>query len=648
MSSNKVAILIVEDDKVFAELLAEAMKERGYRPAIAADAFEAESLVKINSYSAVIIDCMLPKKNGVDLAVTLREGAMPDTPIYFMSGIFRDRTFAADAIKKVNAEMFLHKPFELNELLDVLDQELDPRDEMGKIPLNQLLSKNFSSVRDRRKAIEYLEEISGYDLPLVISVLMKANCSGEFNIATSDGAIFGISLAEGMIVNVDSSQTNEFLAELLIQKGFLPKEDLDHYFENNKSTKLIDGLFEKSLLSPHAASLARLEQMKIEFGSLIKNINMNVNFTATRAKAKPGAYIRYDEFLPLLAEVVENKLDASWLKSFYSQWADHPIRVNSSDFENEPAFNFEIVSQATGLKDKIAEELTLEELNHLLSSSEECLYKAIHFLASGRFILFDEMKRSKDLKKHTQHMQDIYKNIVGQNPLDVFRYFGVSEQFKRSEFDRIYKEFIQSNHPDTLPKSAPPEVRELFESTLKMVSEAYEVVSENGQLDSLKLEYEKRNLKTQLAIDHQADGYLHLIRQGQFQEAYRELKKLYIEHQSKRADLYMIWAHIRLNGDYIPTSEAAQMIQKLEAYSSDFVSDTHYYFIYALVKISQGDFIGGKKYLEKSMQLNPQFLDARREYANLKAKIGKGEGTETFIQEISQVVSNFFKNKKVK
>ena len=181
-----------------------------------------------------------------------------------------------------------------------------------------------------------------------------------------------------------------------------------------------------------------------------------------------------------------------------------------------------------------------------------------------------------------------------------------------------------------------------------MVSEAYEVVSENGQLDSLKLEYEKRNLKTQLAIDHQADGYLHLIRQGQFQEAYRELKKLYIEHQSKRADLYMIWAHIRLNGDYIPTSEAAQMIQKLEAYSSDFVSDTHYYFIYALVKISQGDFIGGKKYLEKSMQLNPQFLDARREYANLKAKIGKGEGTETFIQEISQVVSNFFKNKKVK
>ena len=145
MSSNKVAILIVEDDKVFAELLAEAMKERGYRPAIAADAFEAESLVKINSYSAVIIDCMLPKKNGVDLAVTLREGAMPDTPIYFMSGIFRDRTFAADAIKKVNAEMFLHKPFELNELLDALDRELDPRDEMGKIPLNQLLSKNFSS-----------------------------------------------------------------------------------------------------------------------------------------------------------------------------------------------------------------------------------------------------------------------------------------------------------------------------------------------------------------------------------------------------------------------------------------------------------------------------------------------------------------------
>lgn len=66
-------ILIVEDEKVVADSLAQILCSRGYDARIAYSAESALQLVAQFAPSLAILDVMLPKMNGIDLGVILKE-----------------------------------------------------------------------------------------------------------------------------------------------------------------------------------------------------------------------------------------------------------------------------------------------------------------------------------------------------------------------------------------------------------------------------------------------------------------------------------------------------------------------------------------------------------------------------------------------
>ena len=72
-SGGEAAILIVEDDKVVADSLAQILSTRGYDVRVVYSAEAALQLVAQWSPDLAILDVMLPKMNGIDLAVTLKK-----------------------------------------------------------------------------------------------------------------------------------------------------------------------------------------------------------------------------------------------------------------------------------------------------------------------------------------------------------------------------------------------------------------------------------------------------------------------------------------------------------------------------------------------------------------------------------------------
>src|SRR5687768_2133924 len=95
-------ILLAEDDGNLRETLAEALRAEGIDVLVAAHglgAIEAFEGAGDDPPSAVVLDVLMPKMTGFDVAKTLRAKGI-DVPIVFMSGVYKSQAQAEDAKEK--------------------------------------------------------------------------------------------------------------------------------------------------------------------------------------------------------------------------------------------------------------------------------------------------------------------------------------------------------------------------------------------------------------------------------------------------------------------------------------------------------------------------------------------------------------------
>ena len=107
-------ILVVEDDAPLASILVRALREESYAVDQAMDGQEAEWLAFENPYDLIVLDLMLPRKNGLDVLKSLREGGVK-TPVLILTA--RDTKEDVVAGLDRGADDYLTKPFDLEELL---------------------------------------------------------------------------------------------------------------------------------------------------------------------------------------------------------------------------------------------------------------------------------------------------------------------------------------------------------------------------------------------------------------------------------------------------------------------------------------------------------------------------------------------------
>jgi two-component system copper resistance phosphate regulon response regulator CusR len=107
-------ILVVEDDRKVAGFVEQGLKEEGYVVDLARDGEEATMLAHVNDYDAVLLDVVLPKKNGFQIAAELRREGR-NTPILMLTS----RDAPEDVVRGLDAgaDDYLSKPFRFDELL---------------------------------------------------------------------------------------------------------------------------------------------------------------------------------------------------------------------------------------------------------------------------------------------------------------------------------------------------------------------------------------------------------------------------------------------------------------------------------------------------------------------------------------------------
>jgi two-component system copper resistance phosphate regulon response regulator CusR len=107
-------ILLVEDEPNAAHVLAKGLREQAYAVDIAVDGDDALFQAGTTDYDAVVLDVMLPRKNGFVVCRSIRESGCA-VPILIVTA--RDAVDARIEGLDAGADDYLVKPFDFGELL---------------------------------------------------------------------------------------------------------------------------------------------------------------------------------------------------------------------------------------------------------------------------------------------------------------------------------------------------------------------------------------------------------------------------------------------------------------------------------------------------------------------------------------------------
>jgi DNA-binding response OmpR family regulator len=147
-------ILYAEDDETLAFLTKDNLEQNGYEVTHCADGNLCLDAFRAAAFDICILDIMLPKMDGFELAEAIRK-ANADVPIIFLSA----KTLKEDRIKglRLGADDYLVKPFSIEELLLKIEiflkrsQKKAPEKTAQTVGKYEFDSRNFTLSTDAEK-----------------------------------------------------------------------------------------------------------------------------------------------------------------------------------------------------------------------------------------------------------------------------------------------------------------------------------------------------------------------------------------------------------------------------------------------------------------------------------------------------------------
>lgn len=644
MGKGKVAIL--EDDNTLASAMKTAFERSGFEVYVTSKTEEIQEYLHKNQVAALFVDCLLPSGSGSDFIEEIRRKFPPAVlDVVMMSGIFTESGVIKDIVRSTKAISFLKKPFDIKEALGLVKvketmssqvEEVSPRK-----ALYLLFNKPKVSVREKRKTIEALEEIHGFDLPYLYSLLVETSASGHLNIVGGKGDVFGISFSDGKIIGVDIVDQETQLGKLLIEAGYIHPEDLKEGLSTTSNKKIGERLIHKNLLSPHAFNIALANQMSIRLSRTIVDMPIKVNFVATDMELT-HPFIGSDFLSVFLHDWVASKIDFEWLKAHYTQWGHYTLAKSVSFDPSHPFLKMPLIAMHPGLVDFFTKGQTLNQLMDARKYPEETSYKALHLLlAKGLLVFADRSAKADDPEERLRTLKRLQAQFHAKNTLEIWDVLvgmaGGSDsepQFVVSEFRKII---------GAEPAPGQHDLMRVYHHLKQIADEALKF-AQGGNRDQMKEEMAKQEIAMKIkavAFFDEAKAALH---KSQFAQAAGLLSKaLSMDAGLEKIKLHMIWAKL---GQADSQARKQQIIKDIEMellqIPPEEKFDALYSYVMGLYQKAKGDFTAARKSFEKAYNLDSNFIAARREITSLLQKTQKKDALN---MDLKDLVAGFFKKR---
>jgi two-component system alkaline phosphatase synthesis response regulator PhoP len=128
---KSLRVLLVDDEQDIVDTIKYSLELRGYKVDVAYDGMTAVDRARKGKYALMILDVMLPGKNGYEVSRQLKEemeaGKLDPFKILLITARKLDNELREDFVSTWSkADACLYKPFDLEGLLDDMSRLLDP------------------------------------------------------------------------------------------------------------------------------------------------------------------------------------------------------------------------------------------------------------------------------------------------------------------------------------------------------------------------------------------------------------------------------------------------------------------------------------------------------------------------------------------
>ncbi len=628
---KKFKVLVVEDDKKFAETLLRVFTEEGYECHVAEKPQTALSLIKVHSFDVALIDCMLPQMNGIDLALKIKEVAGDSLQLYLMSGIYKDKNFSVNAIKKTGAQSFLIKPFNLSDLVQMVNdsfkevtRELSLKSKSVKgLFLQENLSQNLIL-----GIIGYNPIINGNELPFILNALITYKCTGSLRIGTPQQQI-ELHL-HNFQVSVDSAKMapNKFKSAIM-NKGWVLQEDIDTLHPSDLGALR---LLQMNMISPHACMQIEKENTLQTLAQFFVNDNINVKYTAMRVEPRRVVF-EHSEMESHLYHWTMNS-DIHWLKAFYLPHMNSQIRKMNLN-QNKTQF-FPIVAANKNILPIMMKNISVIDYFNESKVDDATATQLLHTMLVFREFYLGDTQLEINYQSHKERLKKLQDSLETQN---AFERLGLTDRASEQDIKKSYQEMSQSMHPDKLI-NAPQEVRTLSLMVYEKIQEAYNQIKNPEKRELYLKRFEQQKKENLQKADLFFDKAITLLSRGDTSEAERVLSDAQtLAPYSPRLKLLQSWAHLK--NKQVPLPQISRTLSSLPPEEKE---STVYMYVKGLMHMASNEMDRAQSSFKNTLAKDPNFMPARRDMMSLSKSEKKGSSS-ILNADLKDVVGLFFRKK---
>lgn len=397
--------------------------------------------------------------------------------------------------------------------------------------LYEIFSHPEYSIRQKKKIIENLEDIDGFDITVIISHILNLNLMGHLNIVSQANEVSGITFGNGYISHIDLPDKKTYFGVLLLEEGLITQSDLD---EAVAQTEMQLGHFflKKNLVTEQQLNEVFARQMRLRLSKLICDSTFKVNFSEV-SEPVFRVHITQLDYYNICHDWIAGRFGHEWLSVHFLSWENEEINFREDASYLAEIFQMPMLAQLPTLAADLKKKMTIKELKTKYSNNQIILLKIMYFLSMTSVIA---LQSSADkVNKKLNKLESIYMQLKNKKESELAKTLSVLTKIKEDDTEAIYLSFLKLIE-DNSSEAEIDFKNDLIKIGLQFLS--YKRPASSKEIASTSQISDDLTSRAMARIQQD-------LLMGKYYDAMGKLKKIYIGAEVvPSVKLYFIWAKL--------------------------------------------------------------------------------------------------------